>query len=1316
MKHLGIEAETASAILLTIENIDAMSMRVTIESANNDAVDFLLVNDITGSPQISPVDKSVAGKLSVMLTWDIVSPTDVAMNVLWSKASFGGNWQLAQGVITVPFAATCGDGGGDNETVANIIAFPIDFECAFTAYSFTEFGGAPTTVEDNPDASGINTSSKVAKMTKVNDAATFAGAILTLENPIDFNISAVFKMKVWSPKVGAIVKLKLENLTDGAIANEIDAPTTVAESWEELTFDFSNTDANTKSLQKLVLFFDFGNAGDGSVYYFDDIIQQGNTAVVLCQDPNNSGGGDETAANIIAFPIDFECAFTAYSFTEFGGAPTTVEDNPDASGINTSSKVAKMTKVNDAATFAGAILTLENPIDFNISAVFKMKVWSPKVGAIVKLKLENLTDGAIANEIDAPTTVAESWEELTFDFSNTDANTKSLQKLVLFFDFGNAGDGSVYYFDDIIQQGNTAVVLCQEPMAATMPTNAPLPPKVCDNVISLFSDAYGENQSIVVDTWKTGWSPAQTVAEEVIIADNPTRFYDNLSFVGVEMFENPVDAINMTNFHVDFWTPNMTSFKIKLVHFGEEGNPEGEFVVENPAQREWVSLDIPMSIFADLGLSEVSNITQLIFSGDSPEGGTVYLDNIYFSGTCNVIQPCPTEPIWADEFNGNTLNLTDWTPLIGDGCDINLCGWGNNELQWYQAENAVVSDGTLKIIAKRESVGGRDFTSARIVTENKQEFTYGRFEASIKLPTGAGTWPAFWLLHTRPGVYGVWPQSGELDVMEFVGQTPKEILGTAHFGNLNGGYRFLPGKIEKLSGTYDDGEFYEFAMEWEENEVRWFVDDYLYYTVTRADVEADGFFWPFDQPFHILLNVAMGGNLGGAVDPAFQESAMEVEYVRVYKANFPYLTGNQKVPFAAEGEMYSVENGGEGTTYNWTVQGGTITQGQGTNKISVNWNDDKTEGEVSVSFDDACEEGMTTIDLEVEIDVKRVAVLECVLEDFDNQGLIAFFSQTGTFEDNAADPTNAANLVGKYVRNTNETFDNLQFNTSAIPNAAKFDEGSSTFFMDVYTDAPEGTVILLQLESSETSIPTNFPTGRHSVYQAITGAPNTWNTLEFKFNGKPDGENTADTDVDRIVFLFASNSNNGSTFYFDNLERKCTDTEANCATAAFNCNPVINNIVNNRDDEFMVVDPCSCTDPLNVTVGGQFLFHDVLTVTATPGQLIQVVANDGEFRDATDTPITVPVTVPEVVGMPGVYQLDFYHRSGLATTITVQANSNPATNQSFTSSLCDVATCAPVVAVPTMSEWGLLIFTLFLLNVVLVFLYNKERGAINVQQ
>lgn len=238
-------------------------------------------------------------------------------------------------------------------------------------------------------------------------------------------------------------------------------------------------------------------------------------------------------------------------------------------------------------------------------------------------------------------------------------------------------------------------------------------------------------------------------------------------------------------------------------------------------------------------------------------------------------QECPVV-VWSDEFDGTSLDSDKWTPQIGDGCP-GLCGWGNNELQYYRAENATVSDGTLKITARDEAFGGRQYTSARIRTLGKGEWTFGRFEARIKLPYGQGIWPAFWMMPTDE-VYGGWPMSGEIDIMEMVGHQPDVIHGTIHFGDAWPNNRHTGASWRLPEGTYSD-DFHVFAVEREPGLIRWYVDDVLYGFRNASHTAPHE--WPFDERFHFILNVAVGGNWPGNPDATTQfPQVMEVDYVR----------------------------------------------------------------------------------------------------------------------------------------------------------------------------------------------------------------------------------------------------------------------------------------------------------------------------------------------------------------------------------------------------------------------------------------------------
>jgi hypothetical protein len=316
-----------------------------------------------------------------------------------------------------------------NVTISNPVLMPINFESTTLNYAFTNFGGATTTVVNNPNVSAGNGSAKVAKLTKSTGSEVWAGSFIELGSPINFATMQKIKIKAWSPQSGITVKMKLENLANPNINTEVDVTNTTANAWEDLVFDFTGIN-NANNYQRIVLFFNFGNAGTGLNYYFDDVELT-------------------TGAESLVLPLTFQSTTLTYSFTNFGGALSEVVTNPNVTGINTSTKVGKFVKPNGAQTWAGSFIELTNPINFATMQRIKMKVWSPQSGVVVKLKLENLANGSTINtELDATTTVANGWEELTYNFTGIN-NANNYQRVVVFFDFGNAGNGATYYFDDI---------------------------------------------------------------------------------------------------------------------------------------------------------------------------------------------------------------------------------------------------------------------------------------------------------------------------------------------------------------------------------------------------------------------------------------------------------------------------------------------------------------------------------------------------------------------------------------------------------------------------------------------------------------------------------------------------------------------------------------------------------------------------------------------------------------------------------------------------------------------------------------------------
>lgn len=238
-----------------------------------------------------------------------------------------------------------------------------------------------------------------------------------------------------------------------------------------------------------------------------------------------------------------------------------------------------------------------------------------------------------------------------------------------------------------------------------------------------------------------------------------------------------------------------------------------------------------------------------------------------------------TTPVWSDEFDYNGKpDEGKWGYDIGTGSG----GWGNNELQYYtnDMKNVVVANGKLSINALKESINGMNYSSTRLVSKGKGDFLYGRFEIKAKLPAGRGGWPALWMLPTE-SAYGGWPKSGEIDIMEHVGYDPNNVHITVHTEAYNGMKGTQKGSIEKVATAMTD--FHVYRVDWTPYAIRGYIDDKKVYEFIN---DGKGFeAWPFDKKFHLLLNVAVGGNWGGqqGVDDSIFPISMEVDYVRVYK-------------------------------------------------------------------------------------------------------------------------------------------------------------------------------------------------------------------------------------------------------------------------------------------------------------------------------------------------------------------------------------------------------------------------------------------------
>ena len=323
-------------------------------------------------------------------------------------------------------------------TIVDPVLLPITFESPTVDYTFGNFGGGNVTIINNPQSSGINTSSRVGRMVK-NPPEVWGGSVITLGDPIDFSVNKVFRMKVFSPRVGAKVLLKVENLTNGGISFEREATTTVANTWEDLVFNYAAINT-AESYQKVVLIFELGIPGDGSAnftFLFDDIRLT-----------------NQLPTSLLTLPVTFDLPGVNYAVTDFGGNQSVDAVDPS----NAANNVKKTTKPNGAETWAGTTIGsgFTSAIPFSATATqMSVRVYSPAAGLPIRLKVEDRNDNTRSVETEKVTTVANAWETLVFDFANQATGTAALNLAYtynmasIFFNFGTAGDGKIFYWDDI---------------------------------------------------------------------------------------------------------------------------------------------------------------------------------------------------------------------------------------------------------------------------------------------------------------------------------------------------------------------------------------------------------------------------------------------------------------------------------------------------------------------------------------------------------------------------------------------------------------------------------------------------------------------------------------------------------------------------------------------------------------------------------------------------------------------------------------------------------------------------------------------------
>lgn len=306
-----------------------------------------------------------------------------------------------------------------------------------------------------------------------------------------------------------------------------------------------------------------------------------------------------------------------------------------------------------------------------------------------------------------------------------------------------------------------------------------------------------------------------------------------------------------------------------------------------------------VDVVLDMGAATPGTYKDFFFMVDQTENPKedieVFIDDIVLKTDPNATDDEDDTPgeytvVWQDEFDETTLDATKWSYELGTGD----WGWGNNEKQYYtdRAENVFIRDGSLVIKAIKESYKGSDYTSGRILTRGKASWLYGKIEARLKLPKGRGTWPAFWMMPAK-SVYGGWPKSGELDIMEYVGYQPGTTHGTVHTQAGSGGS--ASGASVYHNGVEDD--FHIIGIEWTPKYIRWYYDDEPYFKTYRNLAGWDWNYWPFDQEFYIILNHAVGGNWGGAqgIDNSIFPQEYQIDYIKVYQKRVSGI-GQQSSP------------------------------------------------------------------------------------------------------------------------------------------------------------------------------------------------------------------------------------------------------------------------------------------------------------------------------------------------------------------------------------------------------------------------------------
>jgi len=531
-------------LVVTINNVPGNAFDITVSASADLAASFEVYFGDQGADE-APTPLQIAENLTY--TYSVVGQYTVTVVA------------LSGGAATTEYTEVV--------NIVNPLLMPIDFEDATINYSFTDFGNAQSTVIPNPDPTGVNTSSTVGQSVKFNGSEVWAGSFLTIDEPVDFSSLNNIAVDVWTSEVGEVVKLKLENSENPDINTEVDMTTTVSQGWETLVYDFSAADLS-QEYNRIVIFFDFGNSGDDTSYYFDNI------KLSL------------PAVSNFTIVENFESELPG-NFSFGGVEGVQLVANPNPSGVNTTSNVMQFSKTDGAEVWGGMGFAVDGIINFNGTNQIKINSYAPEAGKVVKVKLETAEgniDG-LTYEFDMTTTVANQWEVLTYDFSA--APDLDYISFIVFYDFGNQNAG-LYHFDEI-QVGIGEYIPTQAPSIEIENFEGELPGN--------FSFGGVEGVQIVENLNVSGTNTTANVMQ-----CTKTEGSEVWGGMGIAVDVINFSSAGMNQIQIQSYSPEAGKvIKVKLETI--EGNVDGltyEFDMTTTVANEWETLTYDFSLAPDL--------------------------------------------------------------------------------------------------------------------------------------------------------------------------------------------------------------------------------------------------------------------------------------------------------------------------------------------------------------------------------------------------------------------------------------------------------------------------------------------------------------------------------------------------------------------------------------------------------------------------------------------------------------------------------------------------------------------------------------------